>query len=233
MKKAYKGDCYEADFSCSYTAKGVRKEDGKAVFIKRWHSDDKRADNEIKVPETVKNMALPEFLDVFEEDGMIYAVRDWIEAVSLRELIVSKKHLDISKALDIMIKICMVMRDIYDKCGSFVHADIRPANFLYDDISKNVWFIDTETLVFLDGDDKKISGLLHLGGYTVSPSVEGFSAPEVFEGSICVQSDIFSLGKLFGFLIGMCGFDGKFIATHPFDEILDAAQYHFSSTKEA
>lgn len=26
---------------------------------------------------------------------------------------------------------------------------------------------------------------------------------------------------------------GKFIATHPFDEILDAAQYHFSSTKEA
>ena len=211
MKKTYNDGCYEADFSCSYVAKGVRTDDEKAVFIKRWHVGDKRAMNEIKVPEKVENASIPAFFDVFEEDGMIYAVRDWIDALTLRELILREKQLDISKALDIMIKICMVMRDIYDSCGSFVHADIRPSNFLYDDISKNVWFIDTETMTFFEGHDD-ISGLLQLGGYTVSPSVEGFSAPEVFEGNICVQSDIFSLGKLFGFLIGVCGFDGKFIS---------------------
>jgi len=225
VKKDYKNGCYEADFSCSSVTKGVRKKDGSIVLIKRWRADDIRAKREISASDKIQNEAVKPFTDIFSEGGLIYAVREWIDAVSLHELILKKKRLTVPQALDIMIKICMVMKDIYDENGSFVHADIRPANFLYDTVSKKVWFIDLETFTFFDNQkDKKITGLLTLGGYTVSPEVEGFCAPEVFCGEICVQSDVFSLGKLFGFLIGMCGFDGSFINPGKDDFHKDAAE---------
>lgn len=212
MKKSYKDDCYEADFSCGNSALALCKKTGKEVFIKRWYSYNVRGKNEISVSDKIQNEYVLKFFETFTEDGMLYAVRDWIDGVSLAELVFSEKALSLSKALDIMIKICMVLRDISDVHGPFVHADIRPSNILYNCDNKKIWLIDLETFTFLNSTcQSSISGLLQKGGYTVSVSTEGFSAPEVYTGEICIQSDIFSLGKLFAFLLGLCGSDGVFI----------------------
>jgi len=209
VKKVYKNGSYEADFSCGNSARGMCVADGRDVFIKRWYSENIRAQNEVAVSGRIENESVLPFFDVFEESGMTYAVREWIDASSLYEFVLKENRLPLPKTLDIMIKICMVLREVKDKYGNFVHADIRPANFLYSDVSKKIWFIDLETVTFFgDSGQSRITGLLQRGGYTVSPETEGFCAPEVLQGVICAQSDIYSLGKLFAFLLGVCGFDG-------------------------
>lgn len=214
MKNTYKNDFYEADFSCGNTAKGICKDSDTVVFMKRWHSENIRAKNEIDIAGRIESGSVCPFSDVFAEEGMTYAVREWIDAVSLAEFILKEKSLPLSKALDIMIKICAALRDIAEKYGDFVHADIRPSNFLYDIKSKQIWFIDLETVTFLgENDVKRLTGLLQRGGYTVSLTSAGFTAPEVYKGEICLQSDVFSLGKLFAFLLGLCNHDGEIIHT--------------------
>lgn len=209
MKKTYKDGCYEADFSCGNSARGVCTKSGKEVFIKRWYPQNARGNNEISVTGMIKNEYVLNYYDTFTDNGILYAVRDWIDGVSLAEWVLSEETTDMTKVLDIMIKICMALRSIQDKHGPFIHADIRPANIIYDRISKRIWLIDFETFTFVKDSDKHgISGLLQKGGYTVSLSTEGFSAPEIYTGAICIQSDIFSLGKLFAFMLGISGPDG-------------------------
>ena len=73
MKNTYKNDFYEADFSCGNTAKGICKDSEKVVFIKRWHSENMRAKNEIDITGRIESGSVCPFSDVFTEDGMTYA----------------------------------------------------------------------------------------------------------------------------------------------------------------
>lgn len=200
---------FEADFSCGNTAKGMRCDSGEVVFIKRWYAENDRGRNEIKMSSEIIHESVLKYTDTFVEGGMTYAVRDWIDAVTLSDMVLRGKIFELETALDIAIKICIAMRDIRKQYGSFVHADIRPGNVLYDENSKNIYLIDFETFTLLENNDtKKITGLLERGGYTVSPATEGYTAPEVFKGEICEQSDVYSLGKVLSFLLGICGYDG-------------------------
>lgn len=202
---------FEADFSCGDTVKGLICDTGEAVFIKRWHTDNVRGKNERAISSEISHDAILGYTDVFVEDDMVYAVRKWIDAVTLSDILLKQKEISLTGTLDIMIKICMVLSDIRKKYGRFVHADIRPSNILFDEKSKNIFLIDFETFTFLDNSEvQKVTGLLERCGYTISPVMEGYIAPEVFRGEICEQSDVYSLGKVFSFLLGLCDYDGIF-----------------------
>ena len=209
LKTLYINGCYEADFSCGNSSAAIDVSSGKDVFMKRWRVGDERGLNEVSVLSSLKCQGIPSFIDSKEEDGYLYLVRSWQSGVSLDEYVRIKKQISLSDAVSIMLSLCGLLADIEREKGMFSHGDIKPMNVIYNEPEKKISIIDFETFIFFEKDNCGISGLKQSGGHTVSPVSEGFTAPEVYSGKILPESDIFSIGKVFAFVLGMLDFQGN------------------------
>ncbi len=141
-----------------------------------------------------------EMYDVGEDNGTYYIVMEYVEGMTLKQLIKKKGALSLSEAIDIMLQITDGIKEAHD--SYIIHRDLKPQNIL---IQENGEIKIT---------DFGIAMALNSTQLTQTNSVMGsvhYLPPEQASGKgATIKSDIYSMGILFyELLTGKLPFKGE------------------------
>ncbi|MDP3387633.1 MAG: Stk1 family PASTA domain-containing Ser/Thr kinase [Eubacteriales bacterium] len=137
--------------------------------------------------------------DTGVDDGIYYIVMEYLEGITLHELIQQKKGLSTDTAIDICIQICEALDHAHT--NGIIHRDIKPHNILID---KN-----NQVKVADFGIARAVSNKTMTNSDNTLGSVNYFSPEQARGGYIDEKSDIYSLGiVLFEMLTGEVPFKG-------------------------
>ena len=180
---------------------------GSLAAVKRWESGDSSFENELSALTSLRHPSVPQFICSFEEGGFRYIAEEWLDGVCPGPEIPAEQltGLAVSSA-----EFLLFLNTDIDGKGSRIHGDIKPSNLIIKD--GRICFIDFESSIITgtEAPDSNASGSAPQIGKqrTARIASEYFTAPEVFYGKACAQSDIYSLGMVFIWLLGGFGSNG-------------------------
>ncbi len=186
---------FEKLFALKFAAVSVDDEDGRAMFF-----------DEVRIASRVDHPNVAQVYDVGEHEGQLYAVIEWIDGFSLRELVVAagarNERIDARVALQIMADVCAglhAVHELRDRDGTLldvVHRDVSPHNILVSHHG-HAKIIDF-------GIARSRSRLAALTGQDSLKGKLRFMAPEqAFGEAVDRRADLWSLGAvLFDTLTG-------------------------------
>ena len=140
-----------------------------------------------------------EMYDVGEDNGYFYIVMEYIEGVTLKQLVKRRKYLNLNEVLDIMLQLTDALAHAHE--SYIIHRDIKPQNILilYNGLVKIT--------------DFGIAMAMNNSQMTQTNSVMGsvhYLPPEQASGKgSTIKSDIYSLGiMMYELLTGKLPFTG-------------------------
>lgn len=137
-------------------------------------------------------------LDYYEDRNNVYLVENYIDGVTLYDLLRKRRFLSIETAMEIAAEIAEVLCYFYAMSPQVLHLDIKPNNIIIPRVG-HVCVIDFGISSFKD----EISPAK--GGFSGNiMGTFGFAAPELYEGSVDERTDIYALGvTLFQLISGV------------------------------
>ena len=161
----------------------------------------KRFDTEAKAASSLSHANIVHVFGVGQENGIRYMVQEYVEGITVKEMILQNGHLDWKVAVPIVIQVGMALDTAHQ--NGIVHRDIKPHNILItrDRIAKVTDF-----------------GIAHAStNHTITltsggalGSVHYFSPEQARGGVVSPSSDIYSLGvTMFEMVTGRVPFDGE------------------------
>lgn len=181
--------------------KAAEKESGRKVAVKRWekaedlHGLGKR---EQKILPMLHHSAIPKFVYTFEDEKYSYMVSEWIEGETLETYVSRTGPLTIGEAGQIAKKVYRILCYLHSHPqGPFIYGDLKPSNVLI--ANEAVYLVDFESVKTLTASGK--SSQMEPEEKTVVMGTACFTAPEVFWGKECCESDFYSLGALYYYMI--------------------------------
>lgn len=134
---------------------------------------------EAQLLKSLESEAFQRVYDHFVEGEKEYLVLECLSGERLSETISTRK-LNEHVAIGAVIQLCEAVSELHGKC--FAHLDIDPSNIvLYDNRLK----------LLLTGRGRS------LGTYDEYLTTDGYSAPELYRGTVDVRADIYSIGAVF------------------------------------
>lgn len=188
--------------------KGHDLRSGRTVAIKilrkEFNQDEEfvlRFQREAQAASLISHENLIDLYDVGEQDEMHFIVMEYVDGLTLKELIQRQGALDNYTSISIARQMCLALKLVHE--AKIIHRDIKSQNILLDrkGIAKLADFgiaraadSDTQTL----SGDKGVLGSVH------------YFSPEQAKGERATQSsDLYSLGVvLFEMITGRVPFDG-------------------------
>lgn len=142
--------------------------------------------NELQVLKSISHINFPRIVDAFEEDGKKILIMDYIQGVTLEEMI-KKGPMKEREILFIIKQVCEAVLYLHHRNPVLLYLDLKPSNILVEE-NKTVKLVDLGS-VSVKGSRGNISGSY------------GYASPEQVkvqkEGSCLMeQSDIFSFGMV-------------------------------------
>lgn len=135
---------------------------------------------------------LPRALDYLESHGREYLVREYVEGVSLYDLVIDRGPFPQSQVKAVAISLCQVLQDLHSQNPPVICRDVKPQNVVLDGNGR-CHLIDLGAARRYRPDQ---------GGDTVFLGTETTAPPEQFGYQQTDQrSDIYSLGMLLRFLL--------------------------------
>lgn len=135
---------------------------------------------------------IPQPMTYLESDGQEYLVREYVEGVSLYELVTDQGPLSPPQARAVAISICQVLHDMHSQNPPVICRDVKPQNVIVDDAGR-CHLIDL-------GAARRYR--LEQAGDTVFLGTQVTAPPEQFGYQQTDQrSDIYGLGMLLRFLL--------------------------------
>ncbi len=171
---------------------------GRTVAIKMLHQQTLKEDKEIQrfllEAKTASAISHPNIITIFDfgltSAGQPYIVMDYIDGVSLDQLIQEKK-LNLARTLDIFVQVCDAMTAAHKR--GIIHRDLKPSNIMLikgDEDRDVVKLVDFGMAKFIiESEDLKLSKTGDLFGTPLYMSPEHFRSEKL---DPC--SDIYSLG---------------------------------------
>ncbi len=152
--------------------------------------------DEARVIASLHHSGIVRVTDVFEENGTAYYVMDYIDGISLRDLVKHRGVLSEADALRYIRQVADALQYVHGK--KLLHLDIKPANIMIDGSDQAI-LIDFG--VSKQYDEESGENTSTLMGYT-----KGYAPIEQIEGdvqSFTPATDIYSLGAtLYNLLCG-------------------------------
>lgn len=122
-------------------------------------------------------------------------VMEKIEGVNLEEWVINNGVLTETDALDWLTQIVNILKFIHEK--NFFHRDIKPSNIMWRQSDQNLVLIDFGAVRDISATVIDQSGTL----MTTKIGTPGYVAPEQFAGNAQPESDFYSLGRTFVYLL--------------------------------
>lgn len=159
-------------------------------MLKPEFNDDReflrRFDTEARAASSLSHDNIVKVLGVGEDHGMRYMVQEYVDGVTLKEMILHYHRLDWRVAVPIFVQIAMALESAH--AGGVIHRDIKPQNII---INKQLKAYVTDFGIARANNQNTVAG----GSGTLG-SVHYFSPEQAQGGIVSERSDIYSLGVL-------------------------------------
>ncbi len=138
-----------------------------------------------------------------------YLVMEYIEGMSLQELLDKEKRLEQGEILHIMVGILRALDKLHRHVPGIIYRDLKPANVMID-VTGRIRLIDLGAACYEDG----TFGMTGISAGTTLAGTYGYAAPEQFWQGVIpdITCDIYAAGKVFAYMLS-----GKSPAEPPYD----------------
>lgn len=140
---------------------------------------------ESNILKRLQHPMLPRIVDIFEDAESIYIVEDFVEGITLDDLLKQQKKVDEPLALQWLRDLCGVLRYLHTQQPSIIYRDMKPSNIMLQP-DGSLKLIDFG----IAREYKKASS-----ADTTYIGTKGYAAPEQFgRAQTDARTDIYSLG---------------------------------------
>lgn len=129
---------------------------------------------------------IPKLYDIYEENGQLTIIEEFISGTSLQEII-DTKELSIDLIIRFMSELCDILGRLHSLTPPIIHRDIKPSNIIITPYN-HIVLVDFNAAKYLTNISNADTVLLGTKGYA-APEQYGF-------GSSTPQTDIYALGIL-------------------------------------
>lgn len=148
--------------------------------------------------EIMKKMAdrklsgIPKTYRIFEENGEVYLVREYIEGMSLAQMVLQKGGISEAEICRISRKICQTAEQFQNPDESMIHRDIKPENIVVTP-GGEVVFIDFGTMRSYKKDGSRDTFVVGTRG-TAAPEQYGYTQTDQ-------RTDVYAIGQTMLYMV--------------------------------
>ncbi len=210
----YRVLCHAGKGSMAVVYKVIQESTGREMALKMLHQflgskeeSVKRFHREAKAVSSLHHTNIISLFDFgVMPDGQPYIVTEFLDGITLAELIRKRGHLTVKEALPLMKQVCEGVSEAHK--NRVIHRDLKPDNIVLQDVDVNKPpnskdLIGHNSVRVVDFGVAKMWG--EAGGQSASLTLEGkvcgspaYMSPEQCKGAdVDLRSDIYSLGVVF------------------------------------
>lgn len=151
--------------------------------------------NEMKIMEKMadrKLSGIPKTYRIFEENGEVYLVREYIEGMSLAQMVLQKGGISEAEICRISRKICQTAEQFQNPDEPMIHRDIKPENIVVTP-GGEVVFIDFGTMRSYKKDGSRDTFVVGTRG-TAAPEQYGYTQTDQ-------RTDVYAIGQTMLYMV--------------------------------
>lgn len=151
--------------------------------------------NEMEIMEKMadrKLSGIPKTYRIFEENGEVYLVREYIEGMSLAQMILQKGGISEAEICRISRKICQTAEQFQNPDEPMIHRDIKPENIVVTP-GAEVVFIDFGTMRSYKKDGSRDTFVVGTRG-TAAPEQYGYTQTDQ-------RTDVYAIGQTMLYMV--------------------------------
>ena len=151
--------------------------------------------NEMEIMEKMadrKLSGIPKTYRIFEENGEVYLVREYIEGMSLAQMVLQKGGLSEAEICRISRKICQTAEQFQNPDEPMIHRDIKPENIVVTP-GGEVVFIDFGTMRSYKKDGSRDTFVVGTRG-TAAPEQYGYTQTDQ-------RTDVYAIGQTMLYMV--------------------------------
>ena len=151
--------------------------------------------NEMEILEKLadrKLSGIPKAYRIFEENGEVYLVREYIEGMSLAQMVLQKGGISEAEICRISRKICQTAEQFQNPDEPMIHRDIKPENIVVTPGSEVV-FIDFGTMRSYKKDGSRDTFVVGTRG-TAAPEQYGYTQTDQ-------RTDVYAIGQTMLYMV--------------------------------
>ena len=151
--------------------------------------------NEMEIMEKMadrKLSGIPKTYRIFEENGEVYLVREYIEGMSLAQMVLQKGGISEAEICRISRKICQTAEQFQNPDEPMIHRDIKPENIVVT-LGGEVVFIDFGTMRSYKKDGSRDTFVVGTRG-TAAPEQYGYTQTDQ-------RTDVYAIGQTMLYMV--------------------------------
>lgn len=151
--------------------------------------------NEMEIMEKMadrKLSGIPKTYRIFEENGEVYLVREYIEGMSLAQMVLQKGGISEAEICRISRKICQTAEQFQNPDEPMIHRDIKPENIVVTP-GGEVVFIDFGTMRSYKKDGSRDTFVVDTRG-TAAPEQYGYTQTDQ-------RTDVYAIGQTMLYMV--------------------------------
>ena len=151
--------------------------------------------NEMEILQKLTEMGLtgiPKGYRIFEENGGVYLLREYIEGTPLSQMVMQKGGLQERELCKISLKICQAVEDFQKLEDPMIHRDIKPENIVVTPTGETV-FIDFGTMRSYKKDSQRDTFVVGTRG-TAAPEQYGYRQTDQ-------RTDVYAIGQTMLYMV--------------------------------
>ena len=151
--------------------------------------------NEIEIMKKMadrKLSGIPKAYRIFEENGKVYLVREYIEGMSLAQMVLQKGGISEAEIYRISRKICQTAEQFQNPDEPMIHRDIKPENIVVTP-GDEVVFIDFGTMRSYKKDGSRDTFVVGTRG-TAAPEQYGYTQTDQ-------RTDVYAIGQTMLYMV--------------------------------
>ena len=170
------------------------KKNGKRFVLKCYRKSETSSENsEAELLRGLSHKGLPKFEAEIDDGETLYALREYVEGISLNEYLEECDAISESLVVSIALELCEVLSYLHSQPAPIIHRDVKPSNIVINPRDNSVKLIDF-------GISRKYSEYSDTD--TTYYGTKKFSPPEQygFSQTDC-RTDIYALGIVLRFIL--------------------------------
>ena len=145
--------------------------------------------HEAQLLKSLQHPGIPCLYDIEEDEKAYYLIEEFVEGESLEQFLLHQKTISLNTFLDLGLQICNIFHYLHHhKPSPILYLDLKPEHIIV--CGMQIKLIDFNVATFLSN----LGNIFYLFGN------KEFSAPELAQGELNLQSDIYSIGRVLQYL---------------------------------